>query len=94
MNTRPAPWDHAANCAATSASYAEAIGLKPRQWESIHEVPTQCGAVVDRFGWSWVHLSHGWVQIVGKDSPVTATKSPIEESGPFTQPVTTFVDAA
>ena len=93
--TRPAPWDHAANCAATSASYAEAIGLKPRQWENIHDVPTPyCAAVHDRFGWSWVYLSHGWVRIVGKDSPVTNPKAPLEESGPFTQPAMTFGDAA
>lgn len=44
MNTTPAPWDHAANCAAVSASYSEAVGFKPRQWENIQEVPTPYGA--------------------------------------------------
>ena len=38
--TRPAPWDHAANCAAVTAAYAEAMGWEPRQWESINDVPT------------------------------------------------------
>lgn len=33
--TRPAPWDHAANCAAVAISYAEAIGLTPGQWGSL-----------------------------------------------------------
>lgn len=33
--TRPAPWDHAANCAAVPASYAEDMGFTPRQWASI-----------------------------------------------------------
>lgn len=95
MNTKPAPWDHAANCAAVPASYAEAVGFKPRRWASIQEVPTVNGAaVLDRYGWPWVHLSHGWVRIDGKDSPVTATKAPLEESGPFTEPYMTFADAA
>lgn len=39
MNTKPAPWDHAANCAALPASYAEAMGWEPCQWESINDVP-------------------------------------------------------
>lgn len=95
MNTRPAPWDHAANCAAVPASYAEAMGLKPRHWESIHDVPTPYSeAVVDRYGWAWVYLSHGWVRIVGKDSPSTRPKAPLEESGPFTEPYLTFRYAA
>lgn len=95
MNTTPAPWDHAANCAAVFASYAEDMGFKPRQWASINDVPTPHGAaVVDRYGWAWVQLSHGWVRIVGKDSPSTRPKAPLEESGPFTEPSLTFGDAA
>lgn len=91
MSARPAPWDHAANCAAVPDSYVEAIGLKPRQWENIHDVPTPHGAaVVDRFGWHWVYLSYGWVRIAYPDSPVTSPKAPIEESGPFTEPYQTF----
>lgn len=90
MNTKPAPWDHAANCAAVPASYAEAMGLKLRQWENIHDVPTQGGAaVVDRFGWAWVHLHHRWIRIVYKDFKGAPTKAPLEESGPFTEPYLT-----
>jgi|GEM_PF-6057477 len=87
MNPTPAPWDHAANCAAVSASYAEAMGFKPRQWASIEEVPTVNGtAVQDRYGWAWVHTSEGWVRLISVDTPTGAPKAPIEESGPFTQP--------
>lgn len=91
MSTRPAPWDHAANCAAAPASYAKAMGWEARHWESIHEVPTQCGAVVvDRFGRTWVHLHHRWVRITYKDSTNVTHKTPLEESGPFTEPYLTF----
>lgn len=48
MNTTAAPWDHAANCAAVPACYAEAMGFKPRQWASIQEVPTVDDAMVER----------------------------------------------
>lgn len=91
MNATPAPWDHAANCAAVPASYAEAMGFKPRQWASIQEVPTVNGAAVqDRYGWAWVHLHHQWFRIAYEDSPTGVPKAPIEESGPFTEPYLMF----
>lgn len=64
---------------------------EPRRWVSIHDVPTPYGAaVLDRFGWSWVYLRHGWVRIAYEDSPVTRSKAPPEDSGPFTEPLLTF----
>lgn len=91
MNTTPAPWDHAVKCAAVTASYAEDMGFKPRQWASIEEVPTVNGtAVLDRYGWAWVRLSDGWVRLVHVETPRGATKAPLGESGPFTNPFMTF----
>lgn len=42
MNSKPAPWDHAANCAAVSVSYAEAMGWTredlERATDAVYEV--------------------------------------------------------
>ena len=42
MSTTPAPWDHAANCAAVPASYAEAVGFKPPTDENWAEWHKEC----------------------------------------------------